>query len=144
MDKKVAVAVGIVAGIAGGTAITAAAIAVAKTVKKISREMDEDQNGCTFTSPDGNNSVTLTYGASASAQGLTRIKVVATTEGKEDSCTLVAFARKSPYMFESEWIDNNHFKLLIGATNRKQCCDVTFEGDKLTAIYYLCKVQKGQ
>ena len=145
MDKKVAIGIAIgVASVAAGAALTAAAIAVTKKVTKIANEMENDKEEQTFTSPDGNNTVTLSYGSSESANGLTHIRVTATSEGKEDDCTLVAFARKSTRMFEGEWIDNDHFKLLIGCTNRKQCCDVSFDGEQITAHYYLCKVTAGE
>ena len=145
MDKKVAMGIAIgVGSIAAGAVLTAAAIAVTKTITKIVQEMESDKGEKTFTSPDGNNAVTLVYGSSESAKGLTHIRVTATSEDKEDDCTLVAYARKSPDLFEGEWIDNDHFKLLIGCTNRKQCCDVSFDGGKITATYYLCKVEKGK
>ena len=70
--------------------------------------------------------------------------VLATAEGSEDTCKLVAFARKSPTMFDGEWIDNDHFKLLIGCCNRKQCCDVSFTDGKITAVYSLCKIKRGE
>ena len=40
---------------------------------------------------------------------------------------------------DGEWIDNNHFKLLIGNGKRKQCCDVSFDGEQINALYYLVK-----
>ena len=95
MDKKVAIGIAIgVASVAAGAALTAAAIAVTKKITKIANEMENDKDEQTFTSPDGNNTVTLSYGSSESANGLTHIRVTATAEGKEDDCTLVAFARK--------------------------------------------------
>lgn len=142
MNKKVAI--GISAGVAGVAAGAIVAVAVKTIVDTIAHEMRTDKGEHTFTSPDGNNTVTISYGTSVSARGFTRIKVLATAEGSEDTCKLVAFARKSPTMFDGEWIDNDHFKLLIGCCNRKQCCDVTFGEDKITATYYLCKVQKGE
>ncbi|MBQ4273597.1 MAG: hypothetical protein IJB94_01325 [Clostridia bacterium] len=142
MDKKLVI--GVLAGVAAGAAVTAATIAVVKVVKVISKEMKDDENGCSFTSPDGKNTVSLCYGASQSAHGLTRIKIAASTEGSEDTCKLTAFAKKGPYMFETEWTDNEHFKLLIGASSRKQCCDVSFTDGKITAVYSLCKVKRGE
>ena len=144
MDKKLdkRVVIGIAAGVAGVTAGAIVAVAVKTVVDAISYEMKNDTGEQTFTSPDGNHTVALNYGTSVSANGLTRIKVVATTEGKEDECKLTAYARKSPYMVSGEWIDNDHFKLLIGCMSRKQCCDVTFTDNKITAKYYLCKSGK--
>ena len=142
MNSKAKIAIGVLAGATAGAAITAATIVVTKIVKIVLSEIKNDENGCSFTSPDGNNTVSLCYGASESANGLTRIRLTATTEGKDDACKLVAFAKKGPYMFETEWIDNDHFKLLIGASSRKQCCDVTFVDGKITATYYLRRVKK--
>ena len=142
MNKKVVL--GIVAGVTGIAAGVAVGVAVKKVVDKISAEMESTQREVSFISPDGNNTITLIYGSSESAKGLTRICVIANTEGKEDSCKLFVFAKNSSTLFDSEWIDNDHFKLLIGSSNRKQCCDVTFVEGKITATYYLRKIQKGE
>ena len=143
MDRKIAIGIALgVAGVAAGAALTAAAIAVTKKITTIAQEMEADGGECTFISPGGNNSVTLAYGSSATANGLTHIELTASAEGKKD-CSLSAYARKSSELFESEWIDNNHFKLLIGSTNRKQCYEVTFGEKKIRADYSLCKVEKG-
>ena len=144
MDNK-KVAIGVAIGVASAAACAAVAVVVKKTVDKVNKittEMENDKNGCTYTSPEGNNAVTLTYASSETANGLTRIEVVSEKEGKEDTCKMVAYARKTPYLFESEWIDNDHFKLLIGCRTPKQCIDVSFVGDKIVAKYYLTKPAK--
>ena len=140
MDKKVAI--GITAGVAGVTAGAIVAVAVKTIVDIVSHEMKNDKRECTFISPDGNNTVKLAYGTSQSANGLTKVQITATTEGKEKARKFVAYTRKSPNMLASEWIDNDHFKLLIGSCNHKQCCDVTFGEKRITSAYYLCKVTK--
>jgi hypothetical protein len=140
MNKKAII--GITAGVLGVAAGVAVGIAVKKVVNKIAGEMQSTASEHTFTSPEGNNTVTLECGSSESAKGLTRVRITATSEGKKDDCTLVAFAKKSSTFLEGEWIDNDHFKLFIGSSNRKQCCDVAFVDGKITATYYLCKTQK--
>ena len=144
MNKKVnkKVAIGVAAGIAGITTGAIVALAARTVVDVIACEMRHNSGKKTFTSPEGNHTVALDYGTSATANGLTRIVLVAADANKEDTCKFVAYARKSPYMFQSEWIDNDHFKLWIGCKSRKQCCDVTFVNGKITTKYYLCKVGK--
>ena len=140
MNKKIIL--GITAGVLGVAAGAAVGIAVKKTVTKIAGEMAQDTIEHTFTSPEGNNTVTLECGTSKSAKGLTRVRVTATSEEKKDDCTLVVFSKKNSSFLNGEWIDNDNFKLLIGSSTRKQCCDVTFAERKITATYYLCKIQK--
>ena len=126
-----------VIGICVGAAIgTAAAVAAAIAVNKIVKEIKADLNECSLTSPDGNNMVTLTYGSSKFAKGLTFIKVRASVESGNDDCKLVLFAKDSPELFSGEWNDNNNFRLLVGGGKRKQCCDVKFEDGKIMANYY--------
>lgn len=125
--------------IAGVTASVMAGTAVALTTKKIVREIKRDMCDATFVSPDGDNAVELNFGASKTARGLTFIKVNATSENKDDCCKLVVFAKKKDELMDGEWIDNNHFKLLIGSGKRKQCCDVSFDGEQINALYYLVK-----
>ena len=124
--------VGIIAGVAAGTA-------VALTTKKIVKEIKNDLSDATFMSPNGDNKVALTFGASETARGLTYIKVHATSRTKRDCCEMIAFSKKKDDFLDGEWTDNDHFKLLIGSGKRKQCCDVSFEGKKITAVYYLAK-----
>ena len=144
MDKKVAIGIAVgVAGVTVGAALTAAAIAVTKRINKIAHEMDDDRGECTFTSPNGNNTVTISFGSSESAQSLTHISITAVATEKENSRSLSAYARKSEDMLTGEWIDNDQFKLLIGSTNRKQCYEITFGEKKIASTYYLCKVEKG-
>ena len=139
---------GLLAGVAAGAA---AAIAGKILVDKIVGEIKNDLDDYTFTSPDGSNSVTLSYGSSETAKGLTFVRVKATSEVIDDDCKLIAFAGKADEMFYGEWSDNEHFKLLIGNGKCKQCCDVEFNQDAIVARYYLQKapgltlqVQKGE
>ena len=137
--KKLAVgtAVGIAAGVAVGTATIAAGVV---TVKKIVKEIKTDIGEERFASPDGNHTVTVSYGASKTARGLAYIKVLATADGKDDSCKLIVFSKKKGEFLCGEWSDNDHFSLLIGSGRRKQCCDVSFDGDEIVAQYYLKKI----
>jgi hypothetical protein len=57
----------------------------------------------------------------------------------EDNCKLVLFARKKIELLNTEWLDNDHFKLLVGNGKRKQCCEVNFEKEEIVANYYLQK-----
>lgn len=125
--------------IAGVTASVMVGTAVALTTKKIVREIKRDMCDATFVSPDGDNAVELNFGASKTARGLTFIKVNATSDNKDDCCKLIVFAKKKDELMDGEWIDNNHFKLLIGSGKRKQCCDVSFDGEQINALYYLVK-----
>ena len=126
---------GLVAGLAAGIAAT---VAVNKVVTEIKNNIGEHR----FTSPDGNNFVTLSFGSSDTAKGLTYIRVTATTEGSEDRCKLVIFTKRNDEMFEGEWTDNDHFNLSVGKGKRKQCCDVDFSEDEISAVYYLEKAEK--
>ena len=124
--------VGLIVGVAAGTAL-------ALTTKKVVNEIKSDLEDATFVSPEGNNTVTLLFGSSKTARGLTFIKVTATSEGKDDCCKLIAFAKRKGELISGEWIDNDHYKLLIGSGKRKQCCDVSFDGEQMRAMYYLVK-----
>ena len=57
MNSKAKIAIGVLAGATAGAAITAATIVVTKIVKIVLSEIKNDENGCSFTSPDGNNTV---------------------------------------------------------------------------------------
>ena len=131
MRTKFAMAVGFVAGAAAGAV-------GAMAYDKIAAEIKSDMSEQTFTSPEGNNVVTVSYGSSATAKGLTYIRVKALA-ADDDDCKLVVFAKKSPKLLNAEWFDNNHFKLLIGNGKHKQCCDVKFDEANVTANYYLVK-----
>jgi hypothetical protein len=128
--------IGICVGVTLGTA---AAVAGALAVRKIINEIKTDLNECSFTSPNGDNMVTLTYGSSKFAKGLTFIKVQGSVESGNDDCKLILFAKDSPDLFCGEWKDDEHFRLLVGNGKCKQCCDVSFEGEKIIANYYLRK-----
>lgn len=128
--------VGLVVGICAGAV---SAVAAGFATNKVVKEIKEDLADCCFTSPEGNNQVTLTYGSSAFAKGFTFIKVQATVENGDDDCKLVVFTKNSDDLFECSWIDNDHFKLMIGDEKSKQCCDVNFEGEHINARYYVQK-----
>lgn len=130
-----------VIGLIGGlVATTAAAVAGAFAVKKVSSEIKENLCEQVFTSPEGNNTVTISYGSSDTARGLTYIKVKADVEDGVDSCKMVILAKRSEELCVGEWLDNDNFKLLIGDGKRKQCCDVEFEENRIVASYYIAKV----
>lgn len=134
MKKKV-LAGAIFGFMAGAAAAIAGKMAVDKVVKEIKGELDDES----FVSPLGENVVTISCGSSESAKGLTYIKVRASSESKSDTCELIAFARKKATAIVGEWLDEDHFKLLIGNGKRKQCCDVNFEGEQIVAHYYFVK-----
>ena len=126
---------GLVAGLAAGIAAT---VAVNKVVTEIKSDMGEHR----FTSPDGNNFVTLSYGSSNTAKGLTCIKVNASKEGSDDNCKLMIFAKKNEELFTGEWTDNDNFTLWVGKGKRKWRCEVDFEGEGVSAELYLDKEEK--
>ena len=126
---------GLVAGLAAGIAAT---VAVNKVVTEIKSDMGEHR----FTSPDGNNFVTLSYGSSNTAKGLTCIKVNASKEGSDDNCKLMIFAKKNEELFTGEWTDNDNFTLWVGKGKRKWRCEVNFEGEGVSAEIYLDKEEK--
>ena len=138
MNKNVVV--GIIAGAAGLVVGATSAVLVKNAVDKIKQEIKDDLRDYTFTSPNGDNTVTLSYGSSKTLRGLTYIKVFAASEANSDHCTMIAISRKVEELFEGEWIDNDQFKLAIGGGNSKQYCDVNFEGEKIVATYYLRKI----
>ena len=94
-------------------------------------------NGIRFL--DGKNVVSLTYGSSDFAKGLTYVQVKASVEDSDLACKLTVFAIKKTEVFNGEWSDNEHFKLLVGGGKRKQCCDVDFSGDEINMYYYVEK-----
>jgi len=133
---KKSTVIGVIVGFAAGAA---AAIAGKVTVDKVIAEIKNELEEQSFVSPEGGNLVTVSYGDSATAKGLTYIRVKATTESGEDSCKLVMLARKKPAALDVQWADNDHFKLLVGHGKRKQCCDVSFGEKQITATYYWVK-----
>ena len=134
--KKTSV-IGIISGFVAGAA---AAVAGALAVDKVTKEIKSNVSEKIFVSPDGNNSVTVSFGSSKTARELACVKIIAESESKEDSCKLIAFAKKKEEFLSGEWTDNDHFQLLIGTGKRKQCCDISFEGDQIVANYYLMKI----
>ena len=133
--------IGLIVGVTLGTAATIAGII---TVRKIVKEIKNDLVEESFISPNGDNLVTLTYGSSDFARGLTFIKVRGMSEGGKDDCKLIAFAKRNAKLFSAEWADNEHFNLVIGNGKVKQHCDVSFEGRKINALYYLHKINVGK
>ena len=136
MNKKVAIGIATgVAGFATGAAIT---LAIKKKFDKIFGEMQNDVSEEIFTSPDGNNSVRVLFGASKTAKKMALVSITAKNE-KED-CTMLALARRGDNLLSGEWIDNDHFELLLGSCSNKQCCDVKFGGEKIQTNYYLRRI----
>ena len=84
--------IGLIVGVTLGTAATIAGII---TVRKIVKEIKNDLVEESFISPNGDNLVTLTYGSSDFARGLTFIKVRGMSEGGKDDCKLIAFAKRN-------------------------------------------------
>ena len=133
--KKKALIGAIFAFAAGAGAAIAGKSAVDKVIKEIKGELDNEA----FVSPLGNNVVTISCGSSESAQGLTYIKVSASSTLKDDTCELIAFAKKKTKAIVGKWDDEDHFRLTIGSGKVKQRCDVSFEGEKITSNYYFVK-----
>ena len=137
---KTKTVIGAVVGVAAGAA---AAILGKAAVDKVKKEIQSEMGEQCFVSPEGDNMVTVSYGSSKTARGLTYLRVTATAESADDSCKLILFTRKMPESFDTQWEDNDHFKLLVGNGKRKQCCDISFDGDSLIARYYLGKDSRG-
>ena len=127
---------GLVAGISAGVA---ALLAGGFATKKVVKEIQKDLSDFTFASDDGRNVVTLSYGASNYAKGLTYVQVKAMVDNSDLNCKMVMFAIKNTEVFNGEWSDNEHFKLTIGSGKRCQCCDVDFSGDEINMFYYIDK-----
>ena len=120
-------------GLAAGAAVTAAgAIAAYRVSGEIKSDMGEQH----FPSPNGDHAVTVSCGASKTA---TYLRVLASSEACEDTCALSLLTRRMPEELDVQWIDNEHFRLLVGPGARKQCCEITFEEDRISAIYSLAK-----
>ncbi|MBE6553133.1 MAG: hypothetical protein E7666_02205 [Ruminococcaceae bacterium] len=127
-------------GLAASVAVGVSAAIVGKMlVGKVVSEIQGEMLERSFHSPQGDHCVTLTYGASQTAKGLTYIKIQATAEGSADCCKLIVFAKEGADLFTVTWLDNDHLQLQIGSGARKQCCDVSFEEEQINARYYLSK-----
>lgn len=135
MDKKVAI--GIAAGVAGLATGAAITLAIKRNFDKLFGEMQDDVSEEIFTSPDGNNSVRVLFGASKTAKKMALVSITAKNEEKD--CTMLALARRGDNLLSGEWIDNNHFELLLGSCSKKQCCEVVFD-DTITMNYYLTRI----
>lgn len=130
---------GAVIGFAAGTA---AAIAGKMAVDKVVEEIKGELGDQTFTSPEGNNRVTISSGSSTTAKGLAFLRVKATSDACEDECKLSLLTRKMPETLDAQWTDNDNFTLTLGKGKIKQYCDITFDGDEINALYYLDKAEK--
>ena len=130
--------IGLVVGIAAGVAAAVAGgLATAKVVKEIKNDIKDSE----LISPDGNNKITLSCGASDFAKGLTYIKINAKSEALEDECKLSVLAgKKGAQSINCEWTDNEHFELTIGNGKLRQCCDVSFEDEQIVIYYYWVKI----
>ena len=135
MDKKVAI--GIAAGVAGLATGAAITLAIKRNFDKLFGEMQDDVSEEIFTSPDGNNSVRVLFGASKTAKKMALVSITARNEEKD--CMMLALARRGDNLLSGEWIDNDHFELLLGSSSKKQCCEVTFDND-ITMNYYLTRI----
>ena len=137
MNKKVAI--GIAAGVAGLATGAGVALAIKKNFDRIFGEMQNDVSEQVFTSPDGNNSVRVLFGASKTAKRMALVSITAKTQDKD--CLMLALARKGDNLITGEWIDNDNFNLWIGSTSKKQCCDISFAGDDIVMNYYLRRIK---
>ena len=135
MNKKVAI--GIAAGVAGLATGAAITLAIKRNFDKLFGEMQDDVSEEIFTSPDGNNSVRVLFGASKTAKKMALVSITARNEEKD--CMMLALARRGDNLLSGEWIDNDHFELLLGSSSKKQCCEVTFDND-ITMNYYLKRI----
>ena len=139
MDKRIAIGIAAGAASLAGIAMGAAfVLAVKKNFGKVFGEMQDDVSEQVFTSPDGDNTVKVVFGASETAKGMALVSVTATSE----VCTnvLLSLARKGDNLIGCEWTDNNNLKLWIGSTNQKQCCDISFGAKKIVMNYSLQKI----
>lgn len=128
--------IGAMVGFAAGAAMAVVGkIAIDKIVAEIKSETVEE---C-FKSPEEDHFVSVSYGSSKTAKGLAFLRVKATTAEGEKVCKLSLLARKKPETLDAVWIDNNRFRLLLGSGKLKQCCDVRFENDGMTAVYSLTR-----
>ena len=127
---------GTIAGIAVGTA---AGIAGKLVTEKVIGQIKDSMSEQSFVSPEGSHTVKISYGSSKAARELTYIRVEAASASVDDTCKLILFTRKLPETFDTQWTDPDHFKLLVGNGKRKQCCDISFDGNNINATYYLTK-----
>ena len=128
--------IGLVVGVtAGVAAAVAGGICTAKVVKEIKNDIKDNE----IVSPEGNNVITLSCGVSNFAKGLALIKVHAKSGEKEDECKFSFLAGKSAASLNYEWKDNDHFELTVGEGKFQQCCDVAFDEENVTIMYYVQK-----
>lgn len=132
---------GILKFAAGYTAGVMATVAGCSIAEKVAKEIKSDMNHAqTFVSPDGDHRVELFYGSSETAMGLTCIKILVSNEAEKENKLIVFSRKRGDFVHaECEWSDNDRFRLLVGNGKRKQCWNVSFEGENITAIYYLQK-----
>ena len=116
----------------------AAASVVAVAVNKISKELKNGADKEEFDSPLEDNRVTVSCGSSETANGMVCVIIKAESDMIDDHCKLTIFAEKDAAI-SYEWKDNEHFRIFIGSGKCKQCCDVLFDVDNISAHYYLLK-----
>lgn len=112
---------GITAGVAAATAGSLAAM-------KVVNEIKSDSHETTVVSPNEQNFVTVTYGSSDFAKGLTLVKVKA--ENESNNCELSFLAGKEAKM-SFNWKDDDNFELGITDVKHEKICAVSFEGDEI-------------
>lgn len=113
--------VGITAGVAAATAGSLAAL-------KVVNEIKNDSHETTMVSPNEKNYVTVTYGSSDFARGLTLVKVKAESEG--NNCDISFLASKDAKM-SFNWKDDENFELGITDVKHEKICSVSFEGNEI-------------
>ncbi|MBP3315846.1 MAG: hypothetical protein J6M03_08490 [Clostridia bacterium] len=119
------------AGLAWGAALSGATMAGVKIVKEIKEDVTELE----FISSDDKNSVKVESGSSSFAKDLTMFKITARREEREDECKFVFLSCSSEANYE--WADDDHFTLIAGKGKLKQCCEISFSGEKILLVYYL-------
>ena len=113
--------VGITAGVAAATAGSLAAI-------KVVNEIKSDSHETTMVSPNEKNYVTVTYGSSDFAKGLTLVKVKAESEG--NNCDVSFLASKNAKM-SFNWRNDENFELGITDVKHEKICIVSFENNEI-------------
>lgn len=130
--------VGLVVGVAAGVA---AAVAGSLATVKVVKEIKHDLKDVDFASPNGDNVVSLHFGSSEFAKGLSYVKVEAKIEDGEDSCDFVMLAGKNAGGLSCEWTDNEHCTVMLGEGKRRQRCDIDYTGEEIVISYYVDKVE---
>lgn len=132
---------GILGLVVGVTAGVAAAVAGGLATVKVVKEIKNDLKDVDFASPNGDNIVSLKFGSSEFAKGLSYVKVEAKIEDGEDSCDFVMLAGKNAGGLSCEWTDNEHCTVMLGEGRLKQRCDIDYTGEEIVISYYVYKVE---